>query len=674
MLNATTAAAAVVTIDDFSAPAPWVFSSGAEFPGARGSLDTGGPGETGPGAALNYDFTNGGVYVAMTLKLPAPLTATALGYSTTAVAIPTMLRVVDSTGQTLQYKGERPLESAEPGAWYREVIDLSVVSMHSGGANDGLVHQPITSIALIAGGEFQKGKAGVIGFDNVVAWDPAPSVVDPSRVAVPAPPGAAGLSDRLAVNIHFTSDDRALDAIRDAGFTRVRADLGWSDVERTAGTYDFAGLDALLGALDARGLRLHLILGYSNALYPVQTDPSFATKTIPAFAAMASAAAGHFAGKSVTYEIWNEEDTGAFWAPSPNAAQYASLCAAAIDAVHRADGAALVTTGGLGGFNLTFLEQTLAAGAAAGADAIGVHPYRREGPETASGDLAGMRAVVSASKAAGVPIWDTEWGYSSQWFGGGHEPAARMVQAQRVSRELLTAWALGFPLVVYYDIRDDGSDPTNAEHNFGLLQVDYAEKPAMKAVRALTRIAENRRFTGFLRVGFSTVHAMLLVGAHDRVVAIWNSEPNTVRHVSIDGPATAMDMFGAPLDLFMDGGQSRAALDESRGPVFIVFPNPPGETIDAGTGIGDAVAPSRPRDASLSEDSGRVVDVDASSAPRPSVDARATDAGSVSNADSGCGCRLVNGRTGAWLHPFILLLGWSSSRALRRRRASTRHA
>jgi hypothetical protein len=151
-----------------------------------------------------------------------------------------------------------------------------------------------------------------------------------------------------------------------------------------------------------------------------------------------------------------------------------------------------------------------------------------------------------------------------------------------------------------------------------------------------------------------------------------------VRHVSIDGSATAMDMFGAPLDLFIDGGQSRAALDESRGPVFIVFPNPPGETIDAGTGIGDAAAPSRPRDASSSEDSGRVVDVDASRAPRPSVDAagdaRATDAGSVSNADSGCGCRLVNGRTRAWLHPFILLLGWSSSRALRRRRASTRHA
>jgi hypothetical protein len=52
--------------------------------------------------------------------------------------------------------------------------------------------------------------------------------------------------------------------------------------------------------------------------------------------------------------------------------------------------------------------------------------------------------LVYAHRSA---IWDTEWGYSSTWFGGdGHASLARRAQAELVLRELLTAWAVGFPL------------------------------------------------------------------------------------------------------------------------------------------------------------------------------------------------------------------------------------
>ncbi len=616
-----------------SSPAPWTFSNGPEFPGATGSLASG-PGIMGKGAALSYDFSAGGNYVAMSLTLPAPLTATAIGYAAKAAGVRTVLRVVDTSGQTLQYAVNRPLEGGGPDAWYRVVVDLGAPADHWGGANDGAVHQPITALSLLADDSIQKGRAGVAGFDDVVAWDVLPAAIDPTSTPVAAPQGAGDLASRLGVNIHFTSDDKALDIIAAAGFSRVRMDLGWSAVEQTQGAYDFSAFDALVASLAARGLKLHLILDYFNPLYPMPGDPAFATTTVPAFAAVSKAAAAHFAGKGVTYEVWNEEN-GGFWPPMADATQYAPLCAAAIAAVHAGDPSAAVTTGGLAGFDDAFLEAMLDAGAGPGADAVGVHPYRQGGAESASDDLAFMRAIVAGAYAMPPPVWDTEWGYSSQWYGGdagGHDPAARVLQAQRTSRELLTAWALGLPMEIYYDIRDDGTDPTNAEHNFGLVQNDYSDKPAMVAVRTLTKLAAGRSFTGFLPAGFTSMHAMLLVGAKDRVVALWSDAPGSVTQVGVPANAmSALDMLGNPVVLATDGGTTRVTVSESAGPVFLIFPNPVTSGLDGGAeGGSDAAAP--PADAGLAD---------------ATVDGPVTGAGRSTGSSSGCGCIAAGARSSA---------------------------
>src|SRR5262249_44870544 len=97
--------------EDSGAPAPWAFSNGPEFPGATGSL-TLGSGHTGSGAHLAYDFTGGGHYVAATLTLATPIDAGAIGFWVKAPAgIHATLRVVDSTGQSLQYNLARPLDA-----------------------------------------------------------------------------------------------------------------------------------------------------------------------------------------------------------------------------------------------------------------------------------------------------------------------------------------------------------------------------------------------------------------------------------------------------------------------------------------------------------------------------------------------------------------------------------
>ena len=43
---------------------------------------------------------------------------------------------------------------------------------------------------------------------------------------------------------------------------------------------------------------------------------------------------------------------------------------------------------------------------------------------------------------------------------------------------MLTIWALGVPVAAWYDVRDDGDDPRNPEHNYGLLDSYGMEKAA----------------------------------------------------------------------------------------------------------------------------------------------------------------------------------------------------
>src|SRR5262249_35934996 len=296
-------------LDDFEgahAPDPWTFSNGPAFPGAKGSL-TKGAGHNGSGAHLAYDFSGGGAFVSAALKLATPLNVAEVGFWVRAPAgIHAWLRVVDSAAQTLQYQLARPFGADDPNAWFRQVVELDAPDSHFSGANDGVLHGPITQVIILAVA-LEKGSVGAIDFDEVVAIDTLGATIDLSTTPMfAAPPERADLASRLAVNIHFTHNDAGLDAAKGMGVSRVRMDFPWSAVEPRKGVYDYSNHDALVASLAARGMTLHLILDYTNRFYPPTGDAAFVSTTVPAFAAYAKAAAVHFAGKGVTFEIWNE--------------------------------------------------------------------------------------------------------------------------------------------------------------------------------------------------------------------------------------------------------------------------------------------------------------------------------------------------------------------------------
>ena len=559
------------TLDNFEgarAPEPWTFSNGPEFPGAKGSL-TRGPGRTGSGAHLAYDFSGGGAYVSASLKLVTPINAAEVGFWVRAPAgIHAWLRVVDSTAQTLQYQVARPFGADDPSAWFRQVVELDAADVHFGGANDGVPHGAITRVTVLAVNLLGNGAVGAIDFDEVVAIDAVGATIDLSKTPmIAAPSGSADLASRLAVNIHFTHDDAGLEAAKGIGFSRVRMDFAWSAVESTKGVYDFSNYDALVASLAARGMTLHLILDYGNRFYPPTSDPAFVSTTVPAFAAYAKAGAAHFAGKGVTFEVWNEANLPRFWMSTPNPSDYAALAKAAIAAAHEGDPSAKVSTTGVSGYDFAFVRGYLAEGGADGADAIGVHPYRPSGGETITDDTLLLRSIVGALPGAPA-VWDTEWGYTSTSFGGdGHAPTAQATQATFVVREILSAWAVGFPLAVVYDLRDDGTDPTNSDDNYGLIANDYTDKPAAVGVRTLSNIAKGHDFVGFLDLEPTSLYAMRLDGLRDVVVALWSGVPQGQVRVTLVNAKRATSMLGTSIDI----SSGSIVVKNEDGPTYVTF-------------------------------------------------------------------------------------------------------
>ena len=564
-------------IDNFervNAPSPWTFSNGPEFPGATGSL-TAGAGHTGKGAHLAYDLSKGGHYVAAGYTLPTALSPAAIGFWVkSSVNITIVLRVIDSTGQNLQYNLRRPLESLGTTSWYQQVVPLDTANGWWGGTNDGKAHLPITGLSILAADPPLAGAVGSIDFDEVTAVTSSNFDLDPAQEPlIPATTGSGDLLPRLGVNIHFTSDNRALDAARAAGLSWVRMDLTWPAVESVMNVYNWSAYDGLLSALQARSMKALLILDYGNQLYTGANNlPPTNAAAIQAFGNYAYAAARHFAGRGARLEIWNEPNISGFWPPAPNATQYLAMAQAAIPRLHQGDAAVPVVTGGLSTFDFGFFSSYFAQGGGGGAQAIGVHPYECNPPEKLSDRLLLLRDMVGQYLTNSPPVWDTEWGFSSAWFGDGHSASARQRQGVMVAREFLNAGAAGFPLIIYYDLRDDGNNATDPENNFGLLANDYSDKPAMTALKTLAAVARGRRLSGFIHTSLSTLSALRFDGRTNMVVALWSSSSGGPVTVSVPTNATATDFLGRQITLLDWTNRLAWMVYETNGPVYFSFP------------------------------------------------------------------------------------------------------
>ena len=370
------------------------------------------------------------------------------------------------------------------------------------------------------------------------------------------------LPQGVGVNIHFVhGHGKDLDLIAAAGFKFVRMDFGWEGIERKKGEYDWSAYDQLTADLEKRGLRAVYIFDYSHRLYeetvtsrnPVthreERDVSSPRhpESIAAFARWAGAAATHFKGRHIIWEIWNEPNIF-FWKPRPNVKEYTALALATCQAVRAADPQATLVGPASSEVPLEFLERFFASGVLAHLDAVSVHPYRspRKPPETAVEDYQKLRRLIERHAPAEkkqMPILSGEWGYSTNTRGVSLETQAAFIVRQQLANLLY-----GVPLSIWYDWKNDGPDPAENEHNFGTVQLDLQPKPAYTAVKTLTHELNGYRIVRRLDVGNEKDFVLLFTNkAGQRKLAAWTlGAPHTITVEKISLQLAAAPKYVTP--------------------------------------------------------------------------------------------------------------------------------
>ncbi len=363
---------------------------------------------------------------------------------------------------------------------------------------------------------------GVILSGLTLAWS---AMTAPPHTALPS----AVVPDGFGVNIHFT-DARPgeLEMLAAAGFRWVRMDLIWSGTEKRAGEYDFSAYDRLLAALEVRKIRALFILDYGNALYEAESAVTTEAGR-RAFSRWAGAAAFHFRGHGILWEIWNEPN-GGFWKPKANVDDYAALALAAAKAIHAAAPGEAVIGPATSGVDLKFIEGCCKAGLLDWWDAVSVHPYRQSVPESVAVDYQKVRGLIAryAPKGKSIPILSGEWGYSSAW-----QNFDEVSQGQILARQWLINLANHIGLSIWYDWHDDGTDRLEPEHHFGTVthayhaggSPVYEPKPAYLAAKTLTSVLHGFQFTKRIALGKPDDYALLFQKGDALRLAVWTTAP-----------------------------------------------------------------------------------------------------------------------------------------------------
>jgi polysaccharide biosynthesis protein PslG len=360
-----------------------------------------------------------------------------------------------------------------------------------------------------------------------------------------APATGSFIPQGLGVNIHFTDPKPGeVKEIAAAGFRWVRMDFKWDATERERGQYDFTEYDRLMSALDESKVHALFILDYGNPLYDNGAPPRTA-ETQQAFARWAVAAAKHFSHRGVIWEVYNEPNHSAFWPPRPNVNEYVAL-ALAVGRAFRSEVPSEKLIGpAVSEMDFSFLEACFKAGLLDYWSAVSVHPYLRSDPEGAAFEYCRLREMIkqysSAHNGREIPIISGEWGYSAAWRGLNEEK-----QGALFAREMLTNVANAIPMSIWYDWRDDGSDPKDPEDHFGLVRSVYQEgrdevyepKPAYRAARTLTEFLSGYVFEQRLAVGLAGDYVLVFAKGGDRRMAAWTTSATTHRiNILVSNPS-----------------------------------------------------------------------------------------------------------------------------------------
>lgn len=339
---------------------------------------------------------------------------------------------------------------------------------------------------------------------------------------------AASISRTLGTQTHVASGPVNVPAIKNTGFNVVRDDIQWYRVEKSKNQYDYtsSGYDDYNKRLLKSGIRPYYILDYSNPLY--EKNQSIVTEEgRQAFAKFVAKTVSRYKGEHAIWEIWNEPNLQLFWNPQTGSAeQYTKLVKTVAKVIRQNDPTGTVVAPAMSGLHagsFDWIETTFKNGLLKEIDAVSVHPYRGDAPESVINDYQAFRKLIRQYTHKNIPIISGEWGYATNT--NGFSP---LQQARYLTRMFLINDYQKVPISIWYDWKNDGTDPANPEHNYGVIDSTQTTlKASGRAAQTLSKTLQGYHFSKRLAIGNDNDYLFKYVGSHGKTVYVFWTASST---------------------------------------------------------------------------------------------------------------------------------------------------
>lgn len=324
------------------------------------------------------------------------------------------------------------------------------------------------------------------------------------------------------------SRNQANQLMRDAGIQSVRTDAHWAFLERKRDRLKAERhWHRYLAGAEAQKIDSLFILGYGNIFHGGGEKPR-SEPVRAAFNRYVAFVAQQFRGRVGYYEVWNEWDVED--PADPQFTQdYVRVITDAAGIIRQHDPSARVLAGAVTtkGIESGFALRLIEAGVMHSVDGLSLHPYvhcRSRGRNTPEAWIEWLAEVsLELSRAAGqsVPLYLTEMSWPAHQGSCGID---ENLQAAYLARSFFLARTL--PSVRgywWYDLRNDGTDKREQEHNFGLLRQDYSPKPAYQVLKAISPILHNYQFLGTAGGSGKDIVQLRFGNADEQLLVAWSA-------------------------------------------------------------------------------------------------------------------------------------------------------
>ena len=345
----------------------------------------------------------------------------------------------------------------------------------------------------------------------------------------------------LPIEQHKTEGDLRLHQMDILGTRWGRNDIWWGEVEKKKGEYSWKKADSVFNCYKRNNIEMLAIICYSTDWLDGEAPSTDEERR--AFADYARALVKRYGDQVKYWEVWNEPNISHFWQPRSDPEEYAKLLKVTYKAIKKEDPEAVVIGAVTSGTDLKFIRKILHHGAADYMDAISVHPYQKQAPDSdhrrANLPKAPRLKQMLKSYAAGdMPIWYTECGWPTIGDFSEEQQAEYLIKYFTIS-----LGRQNIDKVYWFNLTDWGPRGSSTGGHWGLVYQDHSPKPSYLAFYVMMDLLKNYSEASEWNPGEKNIHGYVFSTEPGKVFAAW-TESGEETISAPENAAGLIDIYG----------------------------------------------------------------------------------------------------------------------------------